>query len=46
MIPSNKEEFCCEKWFQKLHMEFGEQVVESKGDKSSLYNVLAEGMYF
>ena len=26
--------------------EFGEQVVESKVDKSSPYNGLAEGMYF
>ena len=26
--------------------QFGEQVVESKVDKSSVYNVLAEGMYF
>ena len=33
-------------WFQKCHKEFGEQVVESKIDKSSVYNVLAEGMYF
>ena len=33
-------------WFQKWHKEFGEQVVESKVDKSSAYNVLTEGMYF
>ena len=33
-------------WFQKLHKEFGEEVVETKVDKSSVYNVLAEGMYF
>ena len=33
-------------WFQKGFKEFGEQVVESKFNKSSLYNVLAEGMCF
>ena len=33
-------------WFQKWHKEFGEQVVESKVDKSSVYNVLTEGMYY
>ena len=33
-------------WFQKWHKEFGEKVVESKVDKSTVYNVLAEGMYF
>ena len=33
-------------WFQKWHKEFGEQVAESKVDKSSVNNVLAEGMYF
>ena len=27
-------------------MEFGKQVVESKIDKSLVYNVLAEGIYF
>ena len=31
---------------QKWHKEFGEQVVEGKVDKSSVYTVLAEGMYF
>ena len=35
-----------ELWFQKSQKEFGEQVVECKVDKSSVYNVLAEGMYF
>ena len=30
---------------QKWCKEVGEQVVESKVDKSSVYNVLAEGMY-
>ena len=39
---------CCEKdiWFQKWHKEFGEQVVKSKEDKSSVYNVLADAMCF
>ena len=32
--------------FQKRHKEFDEQVVESKVDKSSVYNILAESMYF
>ena len=32
--------------FQKRHKEFAEQVVESKVDKSSVYNILAEAMYF
>ena len=33
-------------WFQKWHKEFGEQVVESKVDKPSAYNIIAEGMNF
>ena len=35
-------------WFQKWHEEFGEfsQWLKLMLDKSSLYNVLAEGMYF
>ena len=33
-----------ELWFQKWHKEFGEQIVESKVDKSFVYNALAEGM--
>ena len=31
-------------WFQKWPKELGEQVVESKVDKSYVYNVLAEEM--
>ena len=33
-------------WFQKWQKEFGEQVVESKVDKSFVYDVLAEGVCF
>ena len=35
-------------WFQKWHKEFGEFLQQLKVilDKSSIYNVLAEGMYF
>ena len=32
--------------FQKWHKEFDGQVVESKVEKFSVYNVLVEGMYF
>ena len=33
-------------WSQKWHKKFGEQVVESKVDKSSVYDVSDKGMYF
>ena len=33
-------------WFQKSNKEFSKQVVEIKIDKSSVYTVLAEGIYF
>ena len=49
MSYKNTEEFCRDKndlLSQKWHKEVGEQVVESKVDKSSVYNVLAGGMYF
>ena len=29
-------------WYQKWHNEFGKQVIESKADKSSVFNVLAD----
>ena len=49
MIELKKQRSCTVKnglWFQKWHKEFGEQVVESKVDKPSAYNIIAEGMNF
>ena len=51
VLSHDTEKWCkvwqkVDSWFQKWHEEFGEQVVESKFNKSSLYHVLAEGMWF